>query len=641
MKSAGELSVDQVLDEDGLLQEYVEGFQVRHSQLEMARLIEDCIARGQSHVIEASTGIGKSFAYLAPAFLASAKVLISTGTRNLQDQLFQKDIPLIRKIIASGKQVALLKGRSNYACHHRIQNYRRQRRFQTRRLAPVFDALTDWCATSNSGDIAEFADIPENDSLWFYATSTADNCLGGDCPQFGDCFVVKARRKAMDADLVVINHHLFFSDQALRDQGFGELLPDVDVLIFDEAHQLPDIASHFYGKAVTLRQFETLARDALEAQGREARDAESLQTICDQATREFAELRVALSRFNDRGEWRHVANAPQLTSSLGQIETTLNDLQQQLETLKPRGRDLAACHQRLVGFRQTLGEFLQQPDNAVSWYEWNAQSFRLSVSPVDISAEFNRQLESNPIKSLFFTSATLSSNRSFDYFKQRLGIDEYAASHFDSPFDYASQAMLYLPDDLAEPADERFADAFVERAAVLIRATSGNAFVLFTSYRMLTLGARKLGRKLTNKLFVQGEMQRGELLRAYLSTPSSVLLGTSSFWEGVDVKGDRLKLVIIDKLPFKSPGDPLYKRRLQACNEQGGNAFRDIQVPEAIISLRQGVGRLIRDANDRGIVMIADRRLTSKPYGRGMVDSLPAMKISRDLDEVLAFAQEL
>jgi ATP-dependent DNA helicase DinG len=641
VKLASELEVDDVLGEQGILKQYIDGFQSRESQLNMAKLIMQCIREGESHVIEASTGIGKSFAYLVPAFLSAHKILISTGTKNLQDQLFKKDIPLINKTIVSGKQLALLKGRSNYACPHRIKKYRQQRRFQTRQLAAVFNALADWSQTSITGDIAEFADIPENDSLWFYATSNADNCLGGDCPEFSECFVTKARRKAMDADVVVINHHLFFSDQALREEGFGELLPDVDVLIFDEAHQLPDVASHFFGRGITMRQFDLLMREIVEAQVKEARDSQDIQPACDHNKKLMADLRLLLGKFASRGEWRHIKNAPEIRNAIEEIQQEMQQLSQQLQELKTRGKELASCYTRLEHYRQAMSDFELENNNAVSWYEWNEHSFRLMISPIEIADEFSQQLYNNSIKSVFFTSATLSSNQSFDYFTRRLGIQGLACSSFDSPFNYQQQAMLYLPENMPAPNDDHFLNVFIEECSALIKATEGNAFILFTSYRMLTLTANMLKKRLRYPLFIQGEMQRSELMQAYLKTPNAILLGTSSFWEGVDVKGERLKLVIIDKLPFKSPGDPVYKRRLQKVAEQGGNAFGDIQIPEAIIALRQGVGRLIRDINDRGLVMIADNRLTSKSYGKSMLNSLPAMQVVTQRDKALIFSSQL
>jgi ATP-dependent DNA helicase DinG len=640
-KLASELTVNEVLGEDGLIEKFIPGFQPRKSQLEMAELIVHSIQQKQNYVIEASTGIGKSFAYLVPTFLANCKVVISTGTKNLQDQLFSKDIPLINKTIVSGKQIALLKGRSNYCCPHRINKYRQQRRFQTRHMVSLFDALKEWSETTRSGDISEFADIPENDSLWFYATSTAENCLGGDCPEFSECFVVKARRKAQEADVIVINHHLFFSDQALKQDGFGELLPDADVLIFDEAHQLPDIASNFYSNSLSKRQIDLLMKDIVDAQISEARESKEIQDYCQKMQKSADDFRLILGRFSSRGEWRHIEHAPDIKQGLQQLDESYLPLHDKLESIKARGKDLSSCFSRLESLRQTLSDFLKSEESMVSWYEWNEHSFRLMLSPIEVSEQFRSQLETNSYKSVLFTSATLSSNDSFNYFSRRLGIESVKCASFLSPFDYQKQALLYLPENLPEPSSDQFATAFVEECATLIRATEGNCFILFTSYRMLTLCARLLSNKIRNKLFVQGEKQRSELLNAYMSTPNAVLLGTSSFWEGVDVKGEKLKLVIIDKLPFKSPGDPVYKQRLNLINKQGGNAFTDLQIPEATITLRQGVGRLIRDSNDYGIVMIADNRLRLKSYGKQMLNSLPDMEITSDRSKVLEFALKI
>lgn len=641
VKLSSELSVDDVLGDQGIIQQYIPGFQPRKSQIAMARLIKDAIENGQSEVIEASTGIGKSFAYLTPAFLSNSKILISTGTKNLQDQLFTKDIPLIHKTIVSGKQLALLKGRSNYCCPYRIDKFRQQRRFQSHRLSPLFDALKNWSETSSTGDIAEFSELPENDSLWFYATSNSDNCLGGDCPDFANCFVVKARRKAQNADVIVINHHLFFSDQALKADGFGELLPEVDVLIFDEAHQLPDVASHFFGQGLTMRQFDMLMKDIIEAQISEARESKDIQDLCQLNKKAIADFRLVLGKFNPRGEWKHIQHAPDVTKGIDEIQAAMVDLLAALEQIKSRGKELASCFSRLENNQHILKDFLDPKESVVSWYEWNERSFRLMISPVEISQQFKQQLDRNSYKSVVFTSATLSSNHCYDYFTHRLGIDHLACSNFESPFDYQKQALLYLPQTFPQPSSNEFPEAFVNQCCELINATQGNCFILFTSYRMLTLAASMIRNRIKNRLFIQGEQQRSELLKDYLKTPHAVLLGTSSFWEGVDVKGDKLKLVIIDKLPFKSPSDPVYKQRLKLVSDQGGNAFNDVQIPEATISLRQGVGRLIRDINDRGLVMIADNRLLTKGYGKAMLKSLPDMKKVSTLEEALAYAERL
>ncbi len=640
-KLSSELDVAAVLGRDGIIGDFIDGFETRDSQVDMAEKITEAISLGESRVIEASTGIGKSFAYLAPAFLGEGKVVISTGTRNLQDQLFQKDIPLVRKAIVSAKKVALLKGRSNYCCLHRLNRHRAQDRFKSRENAAIFSALAGWAARSDSGDIGEFADIPENDGLWYFATSNTDNCLGGECPEIERCFVLKARKKAMDADLLIINHHLYFSDLRLKEDGFGEILPEADVLIFDEAHQLPDIAGVFYGQQITLRQIDNLCRDTVDAEVAEAVESKSLKKRCDKLGKSAADLLLALRTFPQKAEWEPIRNAPAIQRCVNALLESITTLDAALEPVVSRGKELAMCQRRLHNLDQALEAFLTEQDNQVSWYELNERSFRLARSPLDVAQAFRRQLDLAGFGSVFFTSATLSSQQSFQYYNNRLGLDGIDSSSFDSPFDYRSQAMLYLPANLPDPSDDRYAPLFGELCRELIGATEGHCFILFTSYRMLSWTAAYLRSHIEYPLLVQGELQRSELLRQFVRSENPVLLGTSSFWEGVDVKGDQLRCVIIDKLPFKSPQDPVYRKRLQQVNKNGGNAFVEVQIPEATISLRQGVGRLIRDVGDRGIVALCDNRLNTRSYGRGMLDSLPPMRRSNDLHEVKTFARQL
>ena len=628
---ASELDVAAVLGRDGVIGEYIDGFEPRDSQLGMAQLIDQAIKLGESRVIEASTGIGKSFAYLVPAFLGNARVVISTGTRNLQDQLFEKDIPLIRKAIVSGKRVALLKGRSNYCCPYRLNRYRAEDRFRSREMAAIFASLAAWSEQTDSGDIGEFAAIPENDSLWYYATSSADNCLGGECPEIDRCFVLKARKKAMEADILVINHHLYFSDLALKADGFGEILPQADVLIFDEAHQLPEVAGNFYGQQITLRQIEILCRDVVEAEVSEAGESRALKKRCDHLAKCGADLRLALRSFPQKAEWERIQHAHAVQEPMSALQNAVDALEDELEPMVSRGKELGLCQRRVRGLKSALEAFLAEDDSRVSWYETSERGLRLAQSPLELADEFRQQLELADFGSVFFTSATLSSQRSF-------AID---CASFDSPFDYEKQALLYLPANLPDPSSDDYPRLFGELCVQLIEASAGHCFVLFTSYRMLSLTAEFLRKRLDYPLLVQGELQRNELLHQFVASDNPVLLGTSSFWEGVDVKGDQLRCVIIDKLPFKSPQDPVYKKRLQRVTQNGGNAFVEVQIPEATISLRQGVGRLIRDVGDRGIVALCDNRLNTRAYGRGMLDSLPPMRRSAELDEVLAFARQL
>ncbi len=638
---ANEVAVADVLGEGGALGECIADFEPRASQLGMAELIAEAIALGESRVIEASTGIGKSFAYLVPALLSDARVVVSTGTRNLQDQLFHKDIPLVRQAIVAAKRVALLKGRSNYCCRYRLGKFRNEDRFRRRATASIFAALEAWAAVSESGDIAEFADLPENDSLWYYATSNADNCLGGECPEIDRCFVLRARKRALEADLLVINHHLYFSDLALKAEGFGEILPQADVLIFDEAHQLPEIASRFYGQQITLRQIEILGRDLVEAELTEAGESRALARASDSLLKASADLRLALSDLPEQGEWERIRHAPAVAAAIEALGVAIAALVAELDGLASRGRELAQCQRRVQTLEAALEAFLAPHDDLVSWYECHERSLRLALSPLDVAPAFRSQLEQTDIGSVFFTSATLSSQQSFRYYCSRLGLDDFECARFDSPFDYRRQALLYLPTQLPDPAETAYPQRFGELCRELIEATGGYSFILFTSHRMLRLTAEYLRARVDNPLMVQGEAQRSELLRRFIETRNPVLLGTSSFWEGVDVKGDQLRCVIIDKLPFKSPQDPVYRQRLQRVNEQGGNAFVDVQIPEATISLRQGVGRLIRDVGDRGIVVLCDNRLHTRGYGKGMLASLPPMRRTSDIAEVRAFAREL
>ncbi len=413
------------------------------------------------------------------------------------------------------------------------------------------------------------------------------------------------------------------------------------MLIFDEAHQLPEIAGNFYGEQITLRQVEMLCREIAEAEVAEAAESRVLQKHGDAVARRAADFRLALQPFAQKGEWERIQHAPAIQGALSTLRDALQTLADELEIVVGRGKELAVCYRRLQGLMQSLELFLEADDNQVSWYELSERGFRLVRSPLEVARPFREQLQLADFRSVFFTSATLSSQQSFRYYSERLGLEDIECASFDSPFDYAQQALLYLPTQLPDPSDDHFPMRFGELCRELVEACDGHSFILFTSYRMLGLTAEYLRAHCDYPLLVQGELQRNELLQQFTRIGNPVLLGTSSFWEGVDVKGDQLRCVIIDKLPFKSPQDPVYRKRIQQVNQRGGNAFFEVQVPEATISLRQGAGRLIRDAGDRGIVALCDNRLHTKGYGRGMLDSLSPMRRSSDLAEVKAFARSL
>lgn len=624
----------------GPMSEMLQGYQPREGQIQMAIRVEAAIEGNQGVMIEAGTGTGKSLAYLIPALQSGLKTIVSTGTRNLQDQLFFKDVPQAAEILALQPQIALLKGRQNYLCTHRLRQYLHGGLLRNRFELDALRKVSEWQERSERGDISEHSELADQDPIWQYATSNADNCLGTECDDYQDCFVVRARREALEADLVVINHHLFFSDTVLKQEGFGELLPEAKVMIFDEAHQLPEVASLFFGANLSLRQVTQWQRDVQQAQLNEAPEQGEIFETAQLLLKHARDLRINMSRFPQRADWRQVGGAKPLQEAMQIWLETLEQAEEVFKEAAKRGRELGNCAQRLQEMHATLKLFSGSDPQRVNWYETSDNGFRLQSTPVDVAEPFQKALEPFAKSARIFTSATLATADRFDFIHQRLGLQTLDSMQVASPFDYAEQALLYLPQNLPDPSHNDFIEAFTQECLQLIRACHGHCFVLFTSYRNLNLVAMRLRQALDYPLFVQGEGQRSELLQQYREAKNPVLLGTSSFWEGIDVRGDHLRCVMIDKLPFRSPGDPLYSRRLDYCREQGGNPFVDIQLPEAILSLRQGVGRLIRDIDDTGVVMLADSRLSKKHYGKTVLKSLPDMLQTQDLSIVRAFCEE-
>lgn len=598
----------------------------------------------QTHLIaEAGTGTGKTFAYLTPALLSGMKVIISTGTRNLQDQLFLRDLPRLQATLASPAKVALLKGRANYLCNQRLDSALRDARGQPAHVLRWLLKVQDWARHTTRGDIAELSGIPEDAAVWPQVTSTLDNCLGQECPHWQDCHLVAARRQAQEADIVVINHHLLCADLALKESGFGELLPAADVFIIDEAHQLADIAGGFFGDSLSSRQLLEFIQDTLAAYHDEAGDLADFPIRLDQLKKTTYDLRLAFSAGTGRQAWAEIADDATVQTALDQLEQALSAVHEVLELIAGRGKQLTHSQERC----QTLQTLLQQlrcpEDEAqpmIRWLELFSQSIRLHLTPLHIADLFSNRMADYPA-SWIFTSATLAVGDSFAHFQQELGLQDVTCRQWDSPFDFAQQALWYVPRDLPLPQDPRYVAAVLDAALPLLQANQGRAFLLFTSYRALHEAADRLQQAgLTFPILVQGDAPKGELITQFVEHGHAILLGTASFWEGVDVRGDTLSLVVIDKLPFASPGDPVLQARLDAVRAGGQNPFITYQVPQAAIALKQGAGRLIRDATDRGIFMLCDPRLLKKSYGHTFLAAMPDFARTRDPQVALNFIHQ-
>jgi ATP-dependent DNA helicase DinG len=625
------------LDADGALAGDLPGFAPRPQQMEMAAAVEQALQSGTTLVVEAGTGTGKTFAYLVPVLQSGKRVIISTGTRHLQDQLFHRDLPGVRAALGVPLTAALLKGRANYLCHHRLASARGEGRPGPRQQVAQLEAIHDWSGRTRSGDIAELSGIPEDAPIWPRVTSTAENCLGPECDWYQQCHVVKARREAQDADLVVINHHLLCADLALKEEGFGELLPGAEAFIIDEAHQLPETAARFFGISLSSRQLQELAQDSNTEYVRETARLEGLPDLARAVDSAVRDLRTALGADEQRAPWSRLAANPGLRDALPALALALGELVAVLGSQAANSRGLENCYQRAQKLQALLAQVTTQPpENHIHWFETWKTGFRINLTPLDVADTFERRRHALP-NCWVFTSATLSVNGDFTHFTRQLGLEEAQTLQLDSPFDYSRHALFYLPKGLPDPGAADFSERMLEVAEAVIGASRGRAFLLFTSYRALHLAHRRLQRSCDYPLLVQGSAPRSELLERFRELGNAVLLGTSSFWEGVDVRGDALSCVIIDKLPFASPGDPVWQARIDALKARGGNPFIEEQLPHAVITLKQGVGRLIRDVNDRGVLVVCDPRLVSKGYGKVFIDSLPAMKRTREFDEVAAF----
>ncbi|VVE61113.1 putative ATP-dependent helicase DinG [Pandoraea captiosa] len=712
-----ERELQEIFGDGGMLARAIDGYRSREPQTEMARAVAAAMDTHDTLIAEAGTGTGKTYAYLVPAMLWGGKTIISTGTKHLQDQIFARDIPTVRKALAVPVTVAMLKGRSNYLCHYYLERAQQEGRFASRHEAAQLREITTFSQITHSGDKAELASVPENAPIWAQVTSTRDNCLGQECPRYKDCFVMLARKEAQQADLVVVNHHLFFADVMLRDTGMAELLPSANTVIFDEAHQLPETATLFFGETVSTTQLLELARDCVAEGLIHARDAADWVKLGANLERSARDVRLTFGQDNTRMSVTQLPDDHELFGALESVDLSLQDLIETLQHQAERAEALGACLRRALELHEQLerwqmgvtpptpgeqplplldpdaprvtdgkrekaakaakaakareaeaarlaaptdgaatdaqgdgpsentSEKTYTPPETVRWIEVFSQAVQLHQTPLSIAPIFAKQRAGAP-RAWIFTSATLSVKGNFMHYAAQLGLDAQKSLTLASPFDYPNQSLLYVPRGLPQPSAPNFTDAVLDAALPVLEVSGGRAFVLCTTLRAVNRAAERLREEFERRgwpypLLVQGEASRTELLDRFRALGNAVLIGSQSFWEGVDVRGEALSLVIIDKLPFAPPDDPVLAARLDALTKKGLSPFAVHQLPQAVITLKQGAGRLIRSEADRGVLMICDPRLVDKPYGRRIWQSLPPFKRTRELPIVRGFFDEI
>ena len=637
----------ETLGDKGPLAAKIKNFKPREEQQQMSVAVNNAIHCGENLIVEAGTGVGKTFAYLIPAVLSDMQVVLSTGTKNLQDQLFKRDLPAILKILDMSPPIALLKGRNNYLCDYRLESTLASGRLPDPVAVKHLNVVNQWRDRTTSGDLSELAKLPEDSPVIPYVTSTAENCLGQDCPFIDKCHLAAARERARKAKILVVNHHLLLADLVLKEDGFGELLPDTDVFIIDEAHHLTKTAYQFYGDSISSRQIAELCREVELEYRTQVTDSRDLMLEAQRLAKEAKEFRLALPEFDLKDDWRPNRK---MQDALDSLSNKINALFEVVKLNSTRTKTLESCFERLMGFKFTLSQFSiskgpetnkGQHEARINWYETMKSGFRLHTTPIDIQQLFQQSRARYASSSWIMTSATLSVNGTFEHYVDSLGWDKIKTLELQSSFNYPEQAMLYVPRSLPSVNNKLRMTPLIEELSPLLQTSGGRAFLLFTSHRALKEGAEALRELELFNCLVQGESSKDELLKKFKENDNSVLLATGSFWEGVDVQGDQLILVVIDKLPFAPPDDPILNAKIRQARQRGDNPFMTLQIPDAVLTLKQGCGRLIRSVNDRGVVCICDPRIVGKPYGEIFVNSLPEMRRTRDRQLVSEFLADI
>ncbi|CAD2223584.1 Probable ATP-dependent DNA helicase YoaA [Pseudoalteromonas sp. 3J6] len=633
--------IKQLFSATGPLALSIDGYTPRQPQIDMAVAVDDALKTRAQLVVEAGTGTGKTFAYLAPALKSKGKTIISTGSKALQEQLYHRDLPVLVKALGAAKKTALLKGRANYLCTYRLTQHVAHVPTDDPDVMHQLAMVAKFASETHSGDLADCIGIEEDAKVLPYVSSTADNCLGKECPDFQECYIRKARLKAADADVVVINHHLFFADMAVKESGFAELMPNADAYIFDEAHQLSEIASDYFGETMSTKKLVDLINDLRAIYRAEIPDMLQLGKSLNKLETSVADLRLQFGVDGSRGDWREKLSNKLICSALHRVISDLEFVYQVLKLCLERSDKIEHPFERVLAFKGQLERVFDTAQTGFSyWYETTRRYLTINITPLNVSAKFALMMKESGA-GFVFTSATLSVDNELSHFNASLGLKPKQSMMVDSPFDYANQALLCLPRYLPQSHEDNMPHAIVKLTLELIKSAKGRCFVLFTSYRMMHLVAEGLTTQMDYPVYMQGQMSKRIILEKFTRHGNAVLLGTASFWEGVDVRGSTLSCVIIDKLPFAAPDDPLLQAKMQDCQMQGKDPFAHIQLPQAVIALKQGVGRLIRDNKDKGVLVICDNRLVTRQYGQVFLKSLPPMRRTRSLEDANTFLKHI